>query len=401
MRALSCRRLKVNRALTSHKSKTPVKQRKIVISLNSAWNLFNFRAGLIQALNADGHEVVALAPMDDYAARLPALGCRFVPIPMNTTGTNPLQDVAVLHAYWKVLSKERPDVYLGFTIKPNIYGSLVAHHLNIPTINNIAGLGKAFQSHNWLSFVVARLYRAALKPATKVLFQNQEDRAIFLLQNIVSEQASMRVPGSGVDLERFDIAPPAQEQAGQQFRFLLAARLLWEKGVAEYVAATRILREQGRQVDCAIVGFPASTPQLGATRDQLARWSQEGVIRYLGASDRIENELSQTDCIVLPSYYREGVPRILLEAAAARRPIITTDWIGCRDTVDHLKSGLLCRPRDVNALAQSMAQMMDTPLHERHAMGQHGREKVSQSFSEASVIAIYRELLARLPSRTG
>ena len=182
-----------------------MRPKKIVISLNSAWSLYNFRAGLIQALSADGHDVIALAPQDDYAARLPALGCRFVSIPMNTTGTNPLQDMVVLHAYWKILKRERPDVYLGFTIKPNIYGSLAAHYLSIPTINNIAGLGKAFHSRNWLSYVVARLYQSALEPARKVLFQNEEDRSTFVSKGIVSETSSMRVPGSGVDLERFDI----------------------------------------------------------------------------------------------------------------------------------------------------------------------------------------------------
>jgi glycosyltransferase involved in cell wall biosynthesis len=396
---LPCRRIDTHRGQRHNKPKTPVTQKKIVISLNSAWNLYNFRAGLIQALSRDGHEVVAIAPADDYAGRLPALGCRFVPLLMNATGTNPLQDISLLRAYWKLLSAERPDAYLGFTIKPNIYGSIAASALNIPTINNIAGLGKAFQSDGWLTHVVAHLYRAALKPAKMVLFQNEEDHAAFLAKSIVSAQKSLRVPGSGVDIARFDLAPVEPVTDGQPFRFLLAARLLWEKGIAEYVEAARILRARGRNIDCAIAGFPAGDPQLGATQSQLEAWSRDGSIRYLGVSDHIAAELSQADCVVLPSCYREGVPRILLESAAARRPIVTTDWIGCRDAVDHMVNGFLCQPRDASDLALAMERMMDTPLAERQAMGERGRAKVSSSFSEASVIDVYRQLLAQLPSQ--
>lgn len=168
---------------------------KIVICINTAWNLVNFRAGLIKALVAAGHEVVALAPPDAYAPLLADFGCRFVPIPMANGGTNPLHDSLLLWRFWRFFRQERPDVFLGYTVKPNVYGSLAAHWLGIPVVNNIAGLGAVFISGGWLVKLVRSLYRMALGRSVKVFFQNPDDRAMFVDGGLVRAEVTELLPG--------------------------------------------------------------------------------------------------------------------------------------------------------------------------------------------------------------
>ena len=176
---------------------------KVVICINTAWNLVNFRAGLIRALVAAGYDVVTTAPPDAYADRLPALGCRFVPLPMDNQGTHPGRDALLLWRFWRLLRRERPDVYLGYTVKPNVYGSLAARMLGIPVINNIAGLGAVFIKDGWLVRFVRWLYRVALGSSAKVFFQNDDDRQMFIAGGLVRAEATDLLPGSGIDLARF------------------------------------------------------------------------------------------------------------------------------------------------------------------------------------------------------
>jgi len=180
---------------------------KIVIALNTAWNLVNFRSGLICSLIERGYDVVAFAPPDKYFPQLVAMGCRYVPLPMDNKGTNPGRDLLLLFRFYHLLRQEKPVVFLGYTVKPNIYGSLAAHALGIPVVNNVAGLGAVFIKQNWLTSVVKSLYRLALSRSTKVFFQNEDDRKLFVNSSLVSTEHTDRVPGSGVDLIRFSFTP--------------------------------------------------------------------------------------------------------------------------------------------------------------------------------------------------
>lgn len=370
-----------------------MKKKKIVIALNSAWNLYNFRAGLIKSLVTDGYDVIAVAPSDEYAALLPSLGCRFVSIDMDTTGTNPVKDILLFARYLRILLTERPNAFLGFTIKPNVYGSIAAYLTRTPTINNVAGLGYTFKNNNWLANFAIFLYRMALRNATMVLFQNTEDMDVFIRKRVVSPLRSRRIPGSGVDIARFTSCPPIKLTKERPFRFLFAARLLWDKGVAEYIEASRRLRNRHPNVEFCIAGFTINDPKKGVSISQLKTWEKEGIIRYLGVSDNIEEEFTNADCVVLPSYYREGVPRVLLEAAAARRPLITTDWIGCREVVDDGCNGFLCIPKNTDSLTQSMQKMLELSEDQLIDMGEKGRSKVTRTFGENIIIDIYKKLL--------
>lgn len=371
--------------------------RKVVIALNTAWNLVNFRAGLIRAFVEAGHEVVAIAPFDEYAEQLDALGCRYVPLPMDNNGTHPGRDLLLLWRYFCLLLRERPAVFLGYTVKPNVYGSLAAHALRIPVVNNIAGLGTVFNRDNWLTGLVQSLYRLALSRSARVFFQNSDDLELFVERGLVRRDVAGRVPGSGVDLERFNVTSlPA---VGSNVRFLLIARMLWDKGVGEYVGAARIIRRRVANADFCLLGFLDAQNPTAISREQMSIWTEEGFVRYLGSSDDVRSEIARADCVVLPSRYREGVPRTLLEAAAMGRPVITTDTVGCRDAVDDGVTGFLCRQRNAEDLAEKMERMIALSPSARAEMGRRGREKVEREFDERIVIRKYLEAIELLVLR--
>ena len=363
--------------------------RKVVICLNTAWNLLNFRAGLIRALVAQGYEVVAVAPDDSYAPRLAELGCRFVALPMDNQGTHPLRDAVLLWRFVRLLRRERPAVYLGYTVKPNVYGSLAAHWLGIPVINNIAGLGAVFIRDGWLVRLVRWLYRMALGRSAKVFFQNDDDRQLFVQGGLVRPDVTDLLPGSGIDLARFAWAPVVVADATpRKFRFLLIARMLRDKGVGEYVAAASALHARFPLVEWCLLGFLDVQNPAAISRAEMETWVAQGAVRYLGVSDDVRAEIAAADCVVLPSY-REGTPRTLLEAAAMGRPIITTDAVGCREVVDDGRNGFLCQPRDAADLAAKMERMLSLPPHQRAEMGLRGRQKMEAEFDEHIVIQKY------------
>ena len=367
---------------------------KVIIVLNTAWNLVNFRAGLIQALVAQGYEVVAVAPSDEYSSRLSGLGCRFIALPMDNKGTHPGRDLLLFLRFLKLLRRERPDVFLGYTIKPNIYGSLAAHILGIPVVNNITGLGTAFICNNWLTHLAQLLYKVALSNSRQVFFQNDEDLNLFVKQNLVSTEKVSRLPGSGVDLVAFSYEA-MMPMDNRPFCFLLVARMLWDKGVGEYVEAARIVRRKYPGTKFQLLGFKDVKNKTAVSGVQLDEWIKEGVVDYLGTTDNVKHYLKAADCVVLPSY-REGVPRSLLEAAAIGRPIVTTDAVGCRDAVTNGVNGFLCRVGDASDLAEKLLSMIEMPPEAREKMGQAGRHKMERDFNEKIVIEKYLEVISKV-----
>lgn len=373
-----------------------MKKFRIMIALNTAWNLVNFRGSLIRALVAEGYEVVAVAPMDEYAERLTELGCRFVALPMDNKGTHPGRDLLLFLRFIKLLCLERPNVYLGYTVKPNIYGSLAAHTLGIMVINNVAGLGAVFIHDSWLTKLVRLLYKIALSRSNHVFFQNDEDMRQFVEQGLVAKDKVSRLPGSGIDLSTFGYAPMLPSE-NRSFRFLLVARLLWDKGVGEYVEAARMVRQKYPTAKFQLLGFLDVKNPTAVSSAQMDRWVDEGVVEYLGVADDVKPYLAAADCVVLPSY-REGVPRSLLEAAAIGRPIVTTDAVGCRDAVEDGVNGLLCRVGDAGDLADKLLRMIEMSPEECVLMGLAGRRKMEREFDEKIVIDRYLRVIEEIVS---
>jgi glycosyltransferase involved in cell wall biosynthesis len=248
----------------------------------------------------------------------------------------------------------------------------------------------------WLTRLVRGLYRLALSRSAMVFFQNDDDRQMFVSGGLVGQAVTDRLPGSGIDLDKFaPVILPSQSPT----RFLLIARMLWDKGVGEFVEAARLLKRAGASADFCLLGFLDVQNPAAISRKQIDVWVEEGVVRYLGVSDDVRAEIAAAGCVVLPSFYREGTPRALLEAAAMGRPIITTDAVGCREVVDDGVNGYLCLPRDAVDLAEKMARIAALSLAERELMGRLGREKVEREFDEQIVIGKYLEAIASVLER--
>jgi glycosyltransferase involved in cell wall biosynthesis len=360
--------------------------------------VYNFRRGLIAALQAQGCEVLVVAPADGHERALVAAGCRFEHLPLEARGKNPLSDVRTLCRLIRIYRRHRIDAAFHFTIKPNIYGSLACRLLGIESVPTVTGMGNVFTREGLSVKAVRLLYRLAFSAVRSVFFQNDDDRAYFLGRGLVRKEQAELLPGSGVDTGYF--APSATGEARPGFVFLLVARLLWDKGVAEYVEAARRVRAEHPGVEFHIVGFVLQDD--GAVpMEYLRAREDEGVIRYLGASDQVREHLGRADCVVLPSYYREGVPRVLLEAASMAKPVLTTDWIGCREAVDPGQTGILCRPRDVADLTAAMRAMLSLGAEERREMGERGRRKMIEEFDEKLVLGRYLAVLEGLRARAG
>jgi glycosyltransferase involved in cell wall biosynthesis len=353
---------------------------RIVIGASLAASLINFRGELIRELLADGAEVHVTAPDfesdSDSSQALSEWGVTVHQVAMSRTGMNPLSDLRSLTAYRRLFRRLRPDAYLGYTAKPVIYGILAAWLVGVPRrVAMITGLGYGFQGDSRRAFlraVVANLYRAALRRATNVIFQNPDDLRTFQSLALLSPHSKVSVVnGSGVDLAKFKPHPLPEGP----LVFLMIARLLGDKGVREYVSAARLLAQEHSGVRFLLVG-PRDPGPDAIPAAELAQWVSEGIIDYLGEQRDVRPFLAACSVYVLPSY-REGTPRSVLEAMATGRPVITTDAPGCRQTVMEGKNGMLVPVRDAQALADAMmALAADTA--KREAMG-----AASRSFAES------------------
>ena len=370
----------------------PNGSRRVVLAANSSWNIVNFRAGLIEALKAAGYEPVVIAPVDPAAeARMAELGVERIAIAIERSGLNPFADLALLRTYRRLLKELRPVAYLGFTIKPNIYGCWAARLAGAPAIANISGLGTVFIKRGPLLALVSRLYRFALKRVAVAFFQNPDDLELFVGRGLVSRGQARLLPGSGVDLDRFGLAPlPAGPPT-----FLLIARLLGDKGIREYVEAARAVRSEIPAARFQLLGPLDEGNRTAITRAELDRWVADETIDYLGSTDDVRPFIEQASAVVLPSY-REGLPRSLLEAAAMGRPLVATDVPGCREVVEHGVNGFLCEVRNSESLANTMKKLANASEQERKEMAAESRRMVERRYSQTVVIGAYLEQLGKL-----
>ncbi|ALI98535.1 glycosyltransferase family 4 protein [Rufibacter tibetensis] len=359
---------------------------RVAIVINKSWNIFNFRLSLVKALLAAGHEVVAIAPEDAYSARLVAEGCRFVPLPMESKGTNPLKDLLLVRKFLKAYKTVKPDVILQYTIKPNIYGSVAAKLAGIPTINNVSGLGTVFIVQNLVSKIAMALYRFSFQFPAKVFFQNSDDKELFLERKLVRESITEVIPGSGINTQRYLPAPTFKRQ--EPFVFLMVSRALYEKGLVEYVEASKILKAKYPQIRIQLLGAIDEEGNIGIKRVLVEQWAKEGWLEYLGTSDDVASVVHGADCVVLPSY-REGTPRTLLEASAMAKPIVATNVPGCKETVIDGYNGYLCDVKSGADLAAKMEQVYHLSDAALQTMGQNSRRLAEEKFDEKFVIDRY------------
>ena len=366
--------------------------RRVILGGNSSWNIVNFRSGLIRALREHGYDPVVVAPIDPVAEdRMRELGVERIVIAIERAGLNPFADLRLLREYRSIFRRLQPVAYLGFTIKPNIYGCLAAAREGVPAIANISGLGTVFIKRGLLLALVTRLYRRALRKAAVVFFQNPDDRQLFLESRLVRPGQARLLPGSGVDLDRFRPVPLPDGR----LTFLFIGRLLGDKGVRELVAAARLVRRKRDDVTIQLLGPLDEGNRTAVARDELDRWVAEGVVDYLGETGDVRPFVEQATAVVLPSY-REGLPRSLLEAGAMARPLIATDVPGCREVVEPGVNGLLCEVRSSASLAKAMKDFAELPPANRTQMGLESRRMVERRYSQTVVIRAYLDALGKL-----
>ena len=369
----------------------------LLLSANSFWNIANFRGQLVEALVRTGYPVWIAAPDVDLAwAR--ARGVDAIDIAIDRSGLNPVKDGVLLLDYLRLFRRTKPDFYLGFTAKPNIYGSLAAQLLGVPSLPNVSGLGTAFMSDGPLTRFVSLLYRIAFRRCPIVFFQNPDDLDLFVARKIVRSGQARILPGSGIDLAHFAPAPmPADIDAPT---FLFIGRLLGDKGVREFADAARRIRIEQPGWRFQLLGDIDPGNRTGISADELRQWIDDKLIEHLGYSEDIRPHIARASAIVLPSY-REGLPRSLLEGAAMARPLIASDVPGNRQLVEHGVNGLLCAARDSGSLADAMLRFGSIAPDHRVQMGLAGRALVEREYGVERVIAAYLEALTQLANETG
>lgn len=365
---------------------------KVAIVLNTSWNIYNFRLNFVKKLIEQGYEVHTVAPIDKYTHLLVEAGCIHHKVRMDSRGANPIKDFALIIELWSIYRKIKPGIVLHYTVKPNVYGTIAATLLKIPVVNNVCGLGTVFLKKNLVSAIAIFLYRITFRFPKKIFFQNSDDLNLFIKKGLVAKDSVDLIPGSGVDLQKFQ---PMTFKRNDAFTFLLISRLISDKGIFEYIEAVKKLKSLGSNARFQLLGAKDPEHKRGIKEKVIDQWVREGTVEYLGTTDDVRHFIDKADCIVLPSY-REGAPRTLLEAASSAKPIIATDVPGCHHVVTDQLNGLLCKIKDANDLAEKMDVMANFSNEKLKTFGENGRNKMVNEYNENVVISKYLETLNAL-----
>ncbi len=366
--------------------------KKIILVSNTSWYLYNFRLSVIRLLQQQNFKIICIANYDEYSERLIKEGVIFIQSSLANKGINPFQDINYFRFLLKHYKKTRPCFIFHYTIKPNIYGSLAARLVNLKSIAIVSGAGYVFLKKNILNWITRKLYSLAATASIELWFVNREDQIMFIEERIVNKEKTKVLPGEGIDTEIFKRDLPYPDN-NQNFVFLLAGRMLWDKGVGIYVEAAKLIKQKHTNAKFQLLGFVDTLNPSAITKEQITRWEKDGIVEYLGVTDDIKKFLNKINCFVLPSYYREGVPRSLLEAASLEIPIITTNNVGCKEVVKDGYNGFLCAIKDSNNLAEKMEKIMDMEKSFLQEMGGNGRKKIIAEFHEKLVLKHYQQIL--------
>lgn len=373
----------------------------VLLIANTTGCLLNFRHGLLKQLLKDGYKVHTLAPYfsqeaysTDAVKELESWGITCDDIAFNSKGMNPIEDLKLVKRYIKEFDRIKPDVILSYTIKSNIYGSVAARKAGIPIITNITGLGNLYANPSMLTHVADMLYKWGFRKSHTVFFQNQDDMDLFISKKNVKLEQCGRLPGSGINLEKYK--PLAKTGTDDNIKFLVIARLIWDKGIGYYIDAIKSLKPKYPNVEFQILGEVGVNNPSAIPKEDVDKWVADGLINYLGTSSDVREVIREIDCMILPSIYREGVPRTLIEGAALGKPIITTNNVGCRDIVDHGYNGYLCNKKDSVDLAEKIEGFIKLSTEEKIKLGENGRQKVIDEFDEKIVIKEYLTRIEKL-----
>jgi glycosyltransferase involved in cell wall biosynthesis len=370
---------------------------KFILVANTDWYLYNFRISLARAIRDSGTRVLLASPIGPYVSDLAAAGFEWRELRISRRGLNPLREFVSILQFRSLYQRERPDLVHHFTLKPVLYGSIAARWSGAPAVvNSVTGLGYLFinpsKTATYLRMLVRPLFRLALSyERSRIIFQNQEDRDLFAHYGLMRRDQTLIIPGSGVDPDEFK---PSPEPAGDAI-ILLASRMLWDKGVGELVEAIRLIHRQGVTCKAILVGSSDEGNPSAIPTAQLENWNKEGVVEWQGHRDDMAAVMRNVHIVALPTY-GEGLPRVLIEASAAGKPIVASDVPGCRQIVQDGVNGILIPCRDVKALADALIRLIKDPAR-RDRMGHAGRQLVLTRFTNQHIngqtLRLYRELL--------
>jgi len=370
---------------------------KLLFLVTEDWYFVSHRLPLAVAARQAGYEVTVVTHVGEHGNTIRDAGLRLIPIELSRRGKNPFSEMMLIVRLIAIYRRERPDIVHHVAMKPVLYGSLVARFAGVRhVVNALAGLGWLFTSESRLAVALGRgvlfAFRMLLNRGA-VIVQNPDDMRWLVVLGIEPSRIHL-IRGSGVDVNRFSLT---LEPNGEPV-VVLASRMLWDKGVGEFVAAAKNLKQRGVAARFVLVGDPDPANPASIPPGLLESWHAEGVIEWWGHRNDMVQVIAQSHLVCLPSYYREGLPKVLLEAAACGRAIVTTDMPGCREIVSHGDNGLLVPPRDEAALTDALQALLQDPDRRIH-MGARGRERAIQEFSVdkvvAETLALYRDPLTQ------
>lgn len=371
--------------------------KKVIIHANVIWTIANFRKNLIKCLMKNGYEVICISDYDDLSDKsekiLKDLNATFIRVKLNRAGINPIEDLKYMYDLYKIYKEVKPDIVISYTIKPNIFGNFVAKALSIPVISTINGLGSGIISDSLISRISKILYRTSLRNAKKVFFQNYDDMDFFISNKLLKKEKTDYIPGSGVNVDEFR---NCDSENVLPIKFILIARLLKDKGILEYIEAIKEIKgSRNKEAEFLLAGSFDDDNPSSIHMDQIKEWENAKLITYLGKTDNICEFFKLSDVIVLPSY-REGLSRLLLEAASAQKVIVATNVPGCKDIVDDGVNGYLCEVKNSADLAAKMKMVIDMTEKQRMEMGKKGRQKIIKEFDEKIVFSKYLESIQEI-----
>lgn len=364
---------------------------KVLFCDNSLRNFINFRGDVMQSFLQKGHEVVLIVPQmaGNESVALPK-GIRLYELQFNPNSINPIADIKFLISLWKIYRKERPNIAFHYTIKPNIYGTVAAKLARIKAVAMVAGLGYMFTDNSLKKRIGRGLYKMALRLANKVFVLNEANKKILLEQRFVTpKRVHLMKSGEGVNLQKF----PYREKDFTNTRFLMIARVLYDKGYTEFVEAAAILKEKYPTTEVSLLGPMAEDSLMGVPRSVVLGDVEAGKIKYLGETSDVPSYLKQDGIIVVVSSYHEGLNRSLMEACAMGCPSITTNIPGCREIVEHEYNGLLVPIKDTKSLADAMIRMVETPTETKQQYSRNAFTKAKREFSVDTVISTYWDII--------
>ena len=362
-----------------------MKNKKILILVNHEIVIYNFRKELVEKLLEENYQVIISSPAGDKINELVAMGVQHLNVELERHGRNPFNEIKLINYYRNLMKTVKPDIVLTYTIKPNIYGSIISSVLKKSYICTITGLGTVFDQCFFITFIVQVMYKIALKHAKKVCFQNKDNLNFMLRKGIIKDNYVL-VNGSGVNLKQFSYIPYPSEK--KEITFLFVGRLMKEKGIIEFCEAAKVLLQYGYfNTKFQVIGF---CEDIFKKKLESLELSQN--ISFLGVQSNVRNHIALAHAVVLPSY-QEGMSNALLEAAACGRPLIASDIPGCREIIDNNDTGFLIKPRNVDSLVEALIVFMKLSHEKKRLMGLKGRKKVEETFNRDIVVNKYKEII--------